>query len=156
MSGSEMRGIGRAAMLCVAWAVGHIAFAQAKSGTVASVAKERARIAFSRPLPKLDGDRLKATVVEVSYGPGESSTPHSHPCAVIGYVVQGSIRTQVKGQPEAIVKTDESFYEAPNGVHLVSANASQTEPASFIAFFICDHDVPLSKDVPAAVTPGGN
>jgi quercetin dioxygenase-like cupin family protein len=155
MSTSGMRGIGRVAILCVAAALSDIAFAQAKSGTVPSGAKERARIAFSHSLPKLDGGRLKATVVEVHYGPGESSTPHSHPCAVIGYVVEGSIRTQVQGQLEAIVKTGESFYEAPNGVHLVSANASQTEPASFIAFFVCDHDAPLSSDVPSAVTPGG-
>jgi quercetin dioxygenase-like cupin family protein len=70
-------------------------------------------------------------------------------------VVEGSIRTQVQGQFEAIVKTGESFYEAPDGVHVVSANASQTEPASFIAFFVCDHDAPLSSDVSSAVTPGG-
>jgi quercetin dioxygenase-like cupin family protein len=148
MSSSRMRIVGAIAIGCAVTATGHVALAHAG-------AKERARIAFAHELPKLNGDRLKATVLEVNYGPGESSKPHSHPCAVIGYVVQGSIRTQIKGQPEAIVKTDDSFYEAPNGVHLVSANASQTEPATFIAFFICDHDKPLSTDVPPAVAPGG-
>jgi quercetin dioxygenase-like cupin family protein len=156
MSASEMWKIGRVAILCSAAALGLSGFSQTKNKTVSSGAKERARIAFSKSLPKLNGDRLKATVVEVTYGPGESSTPHSHACAVIGYVVQGVIRTQVKGQPEVKVKTGESFYEAPNGVHLVSANASQIEPASFIAFFVCDHDLPLSLDVPSAVSPGGN
>lgn len=144
-------GMGRVASICVAAALSLTAFAQTKSEAVPSGARERARIVFSHSLPKLDGERVKATVVEVNYGPGESSTPHSHPCAVIGYVVQGSIRTQVRGQTEAIVKTGESFYEAPNGVHQVSANASQTEPASFLAFFVCDHDAALSS----AVAPGG-
>jgi len=148
MSSSRMRIVGAIAIACVVTAAGHVALAHAG-------AQERARIAFVHELPKLNGDRLKATVLEVNYGPGESSKPHSHPCAVIGYVVQGSIRTQIKGQPEAIVKTGDSFYEAPNGVHLVSANASQTEPAIFIAFFICDHDKPLSTDVPATVSHGG-
>lgn len=148
MSSSRMRIVGAIAIACIVTAAGHVALAHAG-------AKERARIAFVHELPKLNGDRLKATVLEVNYGPGESSKPHSHPCAVIGYVVQGSIRTQIKGQPEAIVKTGDSFYEEPNGVHLVSANASQTEPATFIAFFICDHDKPLSTDVPATVSPGG-
>lgn len=39
------------------------------------------------------------------------------------------------------------LYEAPNGVHLVSANASSTEPAKLVAYLICDRDVPLSVDV---------
>ena len=47
--------------------------------------------------------------------------PHSHPCPVIGYVLEGALRTQVKGRPEAIYKTGESFYEAPNSVHGISS-----------------------------------
>jgi quercetin dioxygenase-like cupin family protein len=112
-------------------------------------AKERARVVLSKPLPSLDGSHLKATLVEVNYGPSESSSPHSHPCAVIGYVAEGSIRSQVQGQPEMTYKAGESFYEAPNGVHIVSANASSTEPAKLLAYLICDHDGPLSVDLSA-------
>ena len=103
---------------------------------------------ISQALPALDGDHLKAVLLEVRYGPGEASTRHSHACAVIGYVAEGSIRTQLQGQPERIYKSGESFYEAPNGVHLVSANASATEPAKLLAYFICDRDTPLTTDVP--------
>jgi quercetin dioxygenase-like cupin family protein len=117
--------------------------------------KERARVAFFHALPKLDGDRLKATVMEVNYGPGESSSSHSHPCAVVGYVVQGAIRTQVKGQTEMVVTAGEGFYEAPNSVHLISANASQTEPAILLAVFVCDRQTPLTTDVPASADQGG-
>ena len=99
---------------------------------------------FSHSLPQLDGSHLRATVVEVNYAPGEADKPHSHPCTVIGYVAQGAIRFQVKGGPEAVYKAGESFYEAPNGVHQVSANASDKEPAKLIAFFICDHETPLT------------
>ena len=106
------------------------------------------RTVFTSPLPKMDGTRLKATLVEVNYGPGESSTPHTHPCPVIVYVLEGSVRTQVTGQPEAIYKAGQSFYEAPNGVHLVSANASKTDRARFLAYFVCDHEAPLSSKVP--------
>jgi quercetin dioxygenase-like cupin family protein len=118
-------------------------------------AKDRARILLSESLSKLDGDHLKAVLLEVNYGPGESSLPHSHPCAVIGYVVDGALRTQVKGQPETTYKAGESFYEAPNGVHLVSANASSTEPAKLVAYLICDRDTPLSIDVPESKAGGG-
>ncbi len=55
---------------------------------------------------------------------------------------------QVQGQSEMVYKAGQSFYEAPNGVHLVSANASTTEPAKFLAYLICDRDTPLSIDVP--------
>ncbi len=110
-------------------------------------AKDRARVALAHAMPKLDGAHLTATVVEVHYGPGESSPQHSHPCSVVGYVVEGAIRTHVKGEPEAIYKAGEAFYEAPNGIHEVSANASQTQPATLIAYFVCDHDMPLSNNV---------
>jgi quercetin dioxygenase-like cupin family protein len=100
--------------------------------------------AFSHSLPRMDGNQLRAIVVEVNYGPGEASEPHSHPCTVIGHVVEGAIRSQVKGEPETVYKAGESFYEAPNGVHQVSANANDKAPAKLIAYFICDHETPLT------------
>ena len=129
----------------------HAQSSQAGSQTAPA---ERARIVLAHALPSMLGDRLQVSLVEVRYGPGEASSPHSHPCPVIGYVVQGTIRTQVKGEAPLIVHAGESFYEAPNGVHLISANASQTEPAKLLAYFVCDHDAPLSTNVPAA--SGGN
>src|SRR6267154_1576636 len=49
---------------------------------------------------------------------------------------------------EAIYRAGESFYEAPNGVHLISANASDKEPVRFLASFTCDRETPLSVAVP--------
>jgi quercetin dioxygenase-like cupin family protein len=109
---------------------------------------ERARVAFSHDLSPLNGDKLLVTIVEVTYGPGESSPAHSHPCPVIGFVVEGALRTQVKGEPEAIYKGGESFYEPANGVHQVSANASDKDPARLLAYFVCDHHTALSVEVP--------
>lgn len=147
--------LGAAVILGAAVLGSPIAWTQAPSGVTRPEARERARVALSHALPKLNGDHLKATVVEVHYGPGESSPPHRHPCAVLGYVVEGALRTQVKGEPEAIYKAGEGFYEPPNGVHVVSANASLTEAATFIAYFVCDHNTPLSSDVPKIATPEG-
>jgi quercetin dioxygenase-like cupin family protein len=146
---------GAVALLFVALGGGPAAWSQLPNLTSQPGTKEQARIVLSHVLPKLDGFRLKATVVEVNYGPGESSPPHSHSCAVIGYVVEGTLRTQVEGEPEAIYKSGESFYESPNGVHLISANASQTKSAKLIAYFVCDHDGPLSNDPPKVRKSGG-
>jgi quercetin dioxygenase-like cupin family protein len=113
-----------------------------------------ARTAFSHDLPHLDGSHLKVTTVEVTYRPGGSSRPHSHPCPVIGYVAEGALRMHFQGQPETIYKAGETFYEAANGVHLVSANASDKEPAKLIAYFVCDHETPLSVPVPEGKSGG--
>lgn len=137
-----------AALVCAAVVAGH-AFGLRVTGSASHGKAERARVVLDHPLPALDGSHLKVTVVEVNYGPGESSPMHSHPCPVIGYVIEGAYRTQIKGEPAAILKAGDAFYEAPNGVHLVSANASRTKPAKFVAFFVCDRHTPLSVNVPA-------
>ncbi len=132
-----------------------LASSQTDAPNARSQSSDRARTVISQALPVLDGAHLKAVLLEVRYGPGEASTPHSHPCPVVGYVVEGSLRTQVQGQPEMIYRVGQTFYEAPNGVHLVSGNASTTEPAKFLAYFICDRDTPLTVDLPKHGSPEG-
>jgi quercetin dioxygenase-like cupin family protein len=117
---------------------------------------ERVRTIFTHALSPLDGNHLKATVIQVHYGPGESSPRHAHPCPVIGYVVQGAYRSQTEGEPERIYKSGDTFYEAPNVPHVLSANASKTESATFLAVFVCDHGSPLSSDIPSSSDRTGN
>jgi quercetin dioxygenase-like cupin family protein len=102
------------------------------------------RVGLSQSLPPMKADSLKITVLEVTYAPGAASPPHSHPCPVVAYIVSGAVRTQVKGGPEAVYGAGESFFEPANGVHLISANASRTDPAKFVAYFLCDHETKLS------------
>jgi quercetin dioxygenase-like cupin family protein len=71
------------------------------------------------------------------------------------YVAQGAIRSQVQGGAAAVYNAGDTFYEPPNGVHAVSANASTTEPARFVAFFVCDGNKPLTVPVPNAAAPKG-
>ena len=67
---------------------------------------------------------------------------------MIGYVLEGAVRMQVKGQDEKIYRAGDTFFESPGDVHAVSANVSQDQPARFLAFFVCDHTEKLT--VPAA------
>jgi NAD(P)-dependent dehydrogenase (short-subunit alcohol dehydrogenase family) len=82
---------------------------------------------------ELKDRKIRANIIN----PGASSPAHSHPCPVLAYVAEGTIRSQVNDEPERVYKVGETFYEAPNGVHRVSTNASQTESAKLIAFFVC-------------------
>lgn len=100
---------------------------------------EHARVAFNHALPKLDGDHLAVTLVEVTYEPGGGSKPHKHPCPVTGYVVSGALTSN-----GATYTTGQAFYEAPMAAHYESRNASTTEPVTFLAYFVCDHDTPLT------------
>ena len=78
---------------------------------------------------------LQFSVVRVRYAPGESSGAHHHTAALVAYVVSGALRSRVGDGPERVYQAGDSFYEAPNAVHHVSANASATDPVTFIAVF---------------------
>lgn len=77
-------------------------------------------------------------MITVEYPPGGSSPPHRHHAQVFVYVLSGSLRMQVAGSPQRIVGTGETFYEARDDEHTVSANASQTKPAKFLVIKIED------------------
>jgi quercetin dioxygenase-like cupin family protein len=104
MSVSRIRISSAAAVLCALAIGSQLAWTQDPAHASHAGKTERARVAAFRDLPTLNGNRLKVTLVEVNYGPGESSPPHSHPCPVVGYVVSGAIRTQVKGD---VLRTSE-------------------------------------------------
>jgi quercetin dioxygenase-like cupin family protein len=138
---SEAAGLRSIALLCLALAACGTAPPAPPGGDAA------VRSVLTQTLPAMDGAKLHVTVVEVSYAPGGSSKPHSHPCPVIGYVLDGSLRSGVRGGADSVYHAGETFYEEPNGVHAVSANASGTEPVRFLAYFICDRDAPLSRSI---------
>jgi quercetin dioxygenase-like cupin family protein len=101
---------------------------------------------FMHPLPDMPGKVMN--VVTVSYAPGAVTPPHRHGSAfVYAYVLSGKIRTQVEGEPEKVLGPGEGWFEAPGAHHLVSGNASKTEPAKFLVVFIAkDGDPPTVMD----------
>ena len=110
----------------------------------------QSRVALSRTLAPMDGREVRVRVVEVTYPPGGANASHTHPCPVVGYVLEGSLRMQVNDGAEAIFRKGDTFYEDPGDIHRISANASATEPARFLAYFTCDREVTqLSMPAPA-------
>jgi quercetin dioxygenase-like cupin family protein len=110
----------------------------------AANALARAHLVAQKPFPTLDGTRLVASIVDVRFSPGESSPRHSHPCPLVAYLIEGAVRVHIEGQPEAVYNAGESFYEPPNGIHKFTQNLSTTDPARLVAFFLCDHQTPLT------------
>jgi len=96
----------------------------------------------SHALPDIPGKRV--TVVRVAYGPGGFTPPHRHGGSVTAYVTKGQVRSQLKGGPLETFEVGQSFFEPPGATHIVSANASNTEPAELIAVFVADEDAELT------------
>jgi quercetin dioxygenase-like cupin family protein len=102
----------------------------------------KVEVIASYALPNVPGKRV--TVVRVSYGPGGFTPPHRHGGSVTAYVTKGQIRSQLKGGPLETFEVGQSFFEPPGATHIVSANASNTEPAELTAVFVADEGAELT------------
>ena len=100
---------------------------------------------FSKELADIPGKEI--SMITVEYPPGGSDPVHRHNAHGVIYVLEGSIVMQVKGVKEVTLRPGQTFYESPTDVHTVSKNASKTEPAKFLVFFV------KAKGAPATV-PG--
>jgi quercetin dioxygenase-like cupin family protein len=96
----------------------------------------------SYALPNVPGKRV--TIVRVFYGPGGFTRAHKHAGSVTAYITKGEIRSQLAGGPVETFKVGQSFFEPPGATHLVSANASNAEPAELIAVFVADEGAQLT------------
>jgi quercetin dioxygenase-like cupin family protein len=96
----------------------------------------------SHALPNVPGKRV--TIVRVFYGPGGFTPAHRHAGSVTAYITKGEIRSQLAGGPVETFGVGQSFFEPPGSTHLVSANASTTEPAELIAVFVADEGAQLT------------
>jgi quercetin dioxygenase-like cupin family protein len=110
--------------------------------TAAGSSLDKVEVISSYALPNVPGKRV--TVVRVFYGPGGFTRAHRHAGSVTAYVTKGEIRSQLGGGPVETFKVGQSFFEPPGSTHLVSANASNTEPAELIAIFVADEGAQLT------------
>jgi quercetin dioxygenase-like cupin family protein len=75
---------------------------------------------------KVDGKDSKATTVEVSLEPGQSSPPHRHPGPVFGYILEGEYEWGLNDLPAKLLKVGDTFYEPTGSLHRVSRNPGKT------------------------------
>jgi quercetin dioxygenase-like cupin family protein len=84
----------------------------------------------------VDASNQEILVLEVTYPPGVESASHRHNAHTIVYVLEGTVTMQVEGSEAKTLGAGEIFYETPDDVHSVSKNASATEPARILVFFL--------------------
>ena len=95
---------------------------------------------MSKDLPNLAGKEV--LMITVEYPPGGADPIHRHNAPAFVYVLEGSIVMQVKGEKEVTLTPGQTFYEAPDAVHLVGRNASNAKPAKFLVFLIKEKGAP--------------
>ena len=108
------------------------------SAEAASQERQTITPAFREAIPNIPGKSLVGLVV--NYPPGGATQAHYHPRSafVTGYVLSGSIRSQVNDGKTQVFRAGESWTEPPGAYHPISENASATEPASLLAIFVVD------------------
>ena len=124
----------------VVWFMSSAQSAQIQSETQAAPGAKATQL-VSENLPDLPGKEGVTIIVE--YPPGGSDPIHMHNADVFVYVLEGSVVMQLGGGGETTLTTGQTFYEGPNDVHVVSRNASATEPAKFIVFSVKDIGAPV-------------
>ncbi|HVJ43057.1 MAG TPA: cupin domain-containing protein [Dongiaceae bacterium] len=89
-------------------------------------------------------DEVTGTVI-VSYVPGGRSPKHHHAGSVLAYVLRGAIRSENSATGAVrVYQAGESFFEPAGSTHIVSENASTTEPARLLAVFVADDGAHLT------------
>jgi quercetin dioxygenase-like cupin family protein len=106
---------------------------------------DKVEVIASHALPNVPGKRV--TIVRVFYGPGGFSGAHRHAGSVTAYITKGEIHSQLGGGQVETFNVGQSFFEPPGSTHLVSANASNTEPAELIAVFVADEGAQLTTPI---------
>jgi len=83
-----------------------------------------------------DVTNQEIVVLEVNYAAGNDSPVHRHNAHTIVYVLEGTVIMQVEGSEPQTLSPGDVFYESPDDIHSVSRNASATEVAKILVFFL--------------------
>lgn len=90
------------------------------------------------PLP--DIPRKAVTMAIVNFPPDAYTPRHHHPGNVTAFVLKGTLRSQLAGEPPITYSEGQSWFEPKGAIHLFAENASKTEPASLLAMLVADEN----------------
>jgi quercetin dioxygenase-like cupin family protein len=91
-------------------------------------------------IEKLDGKDASATVVEVTFEPGQKDSPHRHTGPVFGYVLEGEYEHAIDDEPVKTYRAGDTFYEPSGSVHRVARNPSGKTRTRLLAVVLHSRD----------------
>jgi pimeloyl-ACP methyl ester carboxylesterase/quercetin dioxygenase-like cupin family protein len=100
------------------------------------------------------GPRTISTVGvrEIIFQPGQMTGLHRHPCPVISYIVEGTIKFQVRGQPMQMLHAGQVCHEPADTVIEHFDNASDYAPAKFIPYYLLNGQKELIEMLPESAS----
>jgi len=98
-----------------------------------------------KALPDLAG---KEAVVRANvYPPGTSNPPHRHDAHVFLHVLEGQLIVQLKGGEPVTLNAGDTYYEAPDDIHVMSRNPSDRVAAKALIFMVKNIGAPATTPV---------
>ena len=74
----------------------------------------------------------------IKFAPGQPTGLHRHPVSTVGVVTAGSFNFQPEGKPVQLLKTGDGFFEPAGHTILKFDNASTSEAAEIVCFYLAD------------------
>jgi quercetin dioxygenase-like cupin family protein len=90
---------------------------------------------------KLDGKATSATVLEVTFEPGQEDTPHRHAGPASVYVIEGEYEHAINDEPVKTYKAGETVYEPSGSLHRVARNPNGKTRTRLLATILHPRDV---------------
>jgi len=106
-------------------------------------------VLFAHELEDVPDRNIVVSLLDFPIPPGKpahaapSCEAHRHAGPAYVYVLKGTMRLGIGGQPVQTLHAGQSFYEPAGALHTVAENASSTEPAAALAVLILPRGAPI-------------
>jgi quercetin dioxygenase-like cupin family protein len=90
-----------------------------------------------------------AVLAELNFAPGVQVPAHRHPGPIVGFVVDGQLRTAIDHQPDQIVAPGGTFFEPHGALHTAFSSAKPDAPVRAVAFLVVPSGSGLSTPADA-------
>ena len=102
-------------------------------------------VLFAHELEDVPDRNLVVSLLEFPPAPAKAPpcSVHKHAGPAYVYVLKGTMKLGIGGQPVQTLRAGQSFYEPAGSLHTVAENASSTEPASALAVLILPRGAPI-------------
>jgi quercetin dioxygenase-like cupin family protein len=74
----------------------------------------------------------------IRFAPGQPTGLHRHPMSTVGVVTVGSFAFQPEGEETQVLRAGDGFFEPAGRTILRFDNASPTEPAEIVCYYLTD------------------
>jgi quercetin dioxygenase-like cupin family protein len=147
---NRLTGVGVGAVFLAAMALVHggnspAANSATTPGLSAAELAKLPHVVFAHELEDVPDRNIVVSLLDFPAAPARAApcSAHRHAGPAYVYVLKGTVRLGIGGQPVQTLRAGQSFYEPAGALHTVMENASRTEPAAALAVLILPRGAPI-------------